>query len=478
MVYPFPDGILLLGARTWTSFLGIVMIVVGQWHADRIWDDTVFIEGPPEVNKPTSTTQDIASTATEVMDSAYEYLDSAYKAVTDPEGTEIKRVNQLFTGPSGFSLMVAVFGWLLLAVSFLLECHMLPNTWHISLLTFTIFLVTLVLAMTQTILLPLAIRRRKVHEHVHFFTVASFCGYVLLGVLLVLDRNESPFWLPVVGSAAIAIAPNLLWFCRKRGDTYDRVALLTPRPVLYNVGGPLLVTGWLMFWVAMNYIVEENPERRYLPVFWTSRTAVAFEGAISIFGAYWATGYAHDEHDDSDQIAAMETLGRVENIHRTPRPLKAFVFGRILETRLFFVVAWFMISVSVFLPMFLRGSRFWKILLFLALFAQGFAIGVQHVLGIRACDDAKYQKWGRVVESFYILIVLLVFITSGFAAGMLTLFGVMLLGGGWKLLQMDRKRGEYWIETGAINPKWTVYSYGVLLFPLGLLLFAWGLSIP
>jgi hypothetical protein len=482
----FPDGVILLGARAWVSFIGIVMIVIGQWQADRIWDDTVFAEGPMDDENtttssnpnPNTTTNDIAATAGEIVDSAYEYIDTVYRAISDPNGVDYQRAHKLYTGPSGFSLIVALLGWFLLCISFLLECHMIPNTWNITFLTVTHFLVGLILAMIQAVLLPLAIRNRTVHVHIHFFTLALFCCYIVLGILVVLDRNESPIWFPIVATAAIAIAPNLLWYCRKRGDTYDRAAILTPRPVMYNVGGPLLVTGWLMLWVAMNFIKEENPDRRYIPIYLSSRTAVAFEGAITIFAAYWATGYAHDEHDDPEQIAALETLSRHENLNRTPRPLKAFVFGRILETRILFLIGWTMISVSVFLPIFYEGGRFWKILLLLLLIAQGFAIGVQHVIGIRAGDETKLQKWTRVADSIFVLIIFFVFITAGFFAGLFVLFGVLLLIGGWNLLQTDRKRGTYWMEHRTTNPNWTVYSYGVLVFPLGLLLFAWGLSIP
>lgn len=485
----FPDGVILLSARAWTSMFGIIMIIFGQWQADKIWDDTVFVEGPmhndsdDDPDRTTnaaaaSTANDVAAAATEIVDSAYVYMDSTYRAITDQKGIEYERIHKLYTGPSGFSLCVAILGWCLLCISFLLECHMIPNTWHISFLTVTHFIVGLILAFIQTMLLPLAIRHRTVHVHVHFFTLALFCCYAILGVLLVFDRNESPVWLPIVATISIAIAPNLLWYCRKRGDTYDRVAILTPRPVMYNVGGPLLITGWFMLWIAMNYVREENPDRGYLPIYMTSRTAVAFEGMITIFAAYWATGYAHDEHDDADQIAAMEVLSRSENLNRSPRPLKAFVFGRILETRIFFLVAWCMISVSVFLPTFYEGGRFWKILLFLTLVAQGFAIGVQHVLGIRAGDASKLQKWSRVAECLFVLIVIFVYISTGYYGGLFVLLGVLLIFGGWRLLQNDRKRGTYWIEHRTSNPNWTVYSYGVLLFPFGLLLFAWGLSIP
>lgn len=459
MVYP--NAVILLGARAWISLIGAVMIVVGSWRADRIWDETV------DVDEPIVT--DVATAASEILESAYEYMDSAYRAVTNPSGADFKRVNNLFAGPAGFSLSIAGAGWLLFAISFLLDCHQFSG-WNVSLISFLAFLVVILIAVVQTVILPLAIHDRSVHEHSHFFTTTLFCSYALLGVLMMLDRNDAPYWLSLVGAGAIAVAPNLLWFCRKRGDTYDRAAVMNPRPVLYNIGGPLLVAGWFMFWVAMN-CMEGNPDNRNLPVYWTSRTAVAYEGALAILAAYWATGYAQDEHDDPDQAAAVMD-------GRTIRPLKAFVFGRVFEIRLAFVVAWCMIAVTAFLPFWAAGGHFSSILLFLAMASQGFASGVQHVLGVRGGDSQKLQKWTRVSAGLHLAIAFLVFVSIEFMAGMLVLAGSFAMEAGWTLMQKDRKRGHYWMETGQSNPTWTVYSYGVLLFPLGLLLFAWGLSIP
>ena len=229
----------------------------------------------------------------------------------------------------------------------------------------------------------------------------------------------------------------------------------------------MLVAGWFMLWVSMNFILG-NPVGRVLPVYWTSRTAVAYEGALAILAAYWATGYVQDEHDDVDTVS---------DDGRAVRPLNSSLFGGVMEIRVAFVVAWSMMAVAAFLPNFASG-HFWSIMLFLVLAAQGFAVGVQHVLGVRVGDTHKLQKWTRVSAILHAVMVFLVFVSAGFAGGMLALAGSLAMGAGWMTLQADRKRGDFWMETGQSNPKWTVYSYGVLLFPLGLLLLAWGLSIP
>lgn len=460
------EFVVLLGTRAWTSLWGIVWIVAGSWRADRIWDDIVDDEAEPVVT-------DIATAASEILDSAYEHMDATYRAVTNTNSADFKRIHKLFRGPMGVSLSIAGMGWFFLAVSFLMDCHQLSG-WYFSPIAFLSVLVVILLATTQTVFFSLAMHERSVHEHSHFFTFTSFFGYVALGVLVMLDRNDAPFWLSMVGAGASTVAPNLLWFCRKRGDIYDRAAVLNPRPVLYNVGGPLLVAGWIMFWVAMNCVVAGNNGmvmHPSLPVYWTSRTAVAFEGALVILAAYWASGYAQDEHD----IVGDKSSSSAVN-DRSVRPLNSFPLGRELEMRLAFVVAYLMTAVAAFLPTF-SGHHFWSVLLFLTIVAQGFAVGVQHVLGIRANDKQKLFKWTRVSVVLYALICIFIFLASGFAAGMLALTGSLFMGAGWMLLQTDRKRGEHWMETGQLNPNWTVYSYGVLLFPLGLILFSWGLSI-
>ena len=68
--------------------------------------------------------------------------------------------------------------------------------------------------------------------------------------------------------------------------------------------------------------------------------------------------------------------------------------------------------------------------------------------------------------------------SHGILATFLFVFGVVLLNLGWFILLEDRKRGQYWLDHHEANPKFTVFSFGVLLFPLGLLVLTWGICIP
>jgi len=71
-----------------------------------------------------------------------------------------------------------------------------------------------------------------------------------------------------------------------------------------------------------------------------------------------------------------------------------------------------------------------------------------------------------------------VFWHSGVVAVILVSIGMVLIRWGLDVLHEDRKRGALWMETQTINTDYTVYSDGILLFPTGMFLWAWGLSIP
>ena len=58
-----------------------------------------------------------------------------------------------------------------------------------------------------------------------------------------------------------------------------------------------------------------------------------------------------------------------------------------------------------------------------------------------------------------------------------TLPGAFLIVLGQKTVFGDRKRGDYWMQTGKVNPDPIVYSYGELFFMTGWILFSLAMSI-
>jgi len=60
----------------------------------------------------------------------------------------------------------------------------------------------------------------------------------------------------------------------------------------------------------------------------------------------------------------------------------------------------------------------------------------------------------------------------------LSLPGAILIIAGQKTVFGDRKRGDYWMDTGNVNPNPIVYSYGEPLFMTGWLMMALVMSMP
>ena len=81
---------------------------------------------------------------------------------------------------------------------------------------------------------------------------------------------------------------------------------------------------------------------------------------------------------------------------------------------------------------------------------------------------------------FMILFLLLAFNIGydGGAARYLAFAGAVLVVASQKIVFGDRKRGDYWMAHGEVNPNPVVYSLGEPLFTLGWVLLAWSMSLP
>ena len=447
------DEVIHFGLRSIFSAVAIFCILYGFWKSEKIFDDEDIDEFDDLEKIEYNGVTDVVA----------EVIENAYKSITNEKYGDLKSVTVLYSGPQRNYLWLAVFGWVLLSISF----HLSPVEtfgWQNSIESFMATFVIIILCIMHCAVLPTAQQDQWVHVYYQYICCMLVVGYLLLGSLLVVFDTFCPIWLPIVGVICILAAHQFLWWARKRGDSYDRAGAKNEKAVTYNLGGPLLVTGWIMVWVAMNSH-RDVPEGWYLPIYWTSRAAVAFDGILAVFGIYWAVGYAHDEYDE-DPLDGSD-----------PQPPNSFFFGGINEIRASFVIVWLILGVASFLPYSAQGF-FFPVILFFAILLQGFAVGVQQVLGLRARDEMKLDRWTRVIGIFFVAIAVLVFLSHGIAGGILCLCGGSLIMLGWDYLLHDRKRGAYWIEKEEINPKHTVYSFGSLIFPAGLILLGWGLSIP
>jgi hypothetical protein len=373
----------------------------------------------------------------------------------------------LFTSSYGKDLGLALVGWVILMLSCFIR---VDYRWglHVGGRALLIVLMLAVIATIQSVIIPTAMAGRWVHLYHYVIAATLSTSYLLLALLVALGHAVVPLWLPLAGVFAIVVGFYIFWFHRKRGDSYDRTGIPNTGAVVFHAGGPLILAGWFMMWVSFNLLEIQQPMMMwgvgafYLPVYWTSRTAMACEGAFAIIAAYWLINHAHDEHFDGDNHIINMSRSRCTSV---------------TDIRLSFVVSYAILGIASYLSA-VGQKWFYPTLIFLTIVTTGFAAGVQQVLGLRAGDAGKLHRWSRVTLILMTIWSVLVLICHGWRAGILVYLGTITMSMGYGRLHHDRKRGAFWLQTDTANPHVDVYSFGVLVFPLGVLLLAWGMSLP
>ena len=89
----------------------------------------------------------------------------------------------------------------------------------------------------------------------------------------------------------------------------------------------------------------------------------------------------------------------------------------------------------------------------------------------------RKTKWSIPFVLLFIALAINVGKSANGLAIFLTLPGAFLIVLGQKTVFGDRKRGDYWMQTGKVNPDPIVYSYGELFFMTGWILFSLAMSI-
>lgn len=389
-----PDVCLLIGVRSFLSLLGICLIVYGGWRFDRRWEES---ESTDEFDGELVDRPGMVSGVNELIT---QYMDKAFETISNHENEGMwTRVRTVFASAGGKDLYCALSGWFLLAISLLLDRHHLTG-WEANTPAWMAVISVLVLAVVESVILPTAVSDQWVHRRNFFFGTILLLGYVFLAIFATLEQGQVPVWLYTTACICIPLGHFCLWFHRKRGDGYDRGTVTNTRATLFGPGGPLVAAGWCMFWVAMNVTEPSEISRRlFLPLYWTSRTAVAFEGAFVIVAVYWLVNFSHDEADSTDPSQARFLIG-------------------ITEIRVAFVLAYFVFAVAALLETG-KERKFWPIVTFLAIIAMGFASGVQHVLGLRAGDAVKLYRWARVTLILSGFLAFVVVLSQGLRSGVM-----------------------------------------------------------
>eukprot|EP00978_Attheya_sp_CCMP212_P047078 scaffold421215_cov61-Attheya_sp.AAC.1 len=100
-----------------------------------------------------------------------------------------------------------------------------------------------------------------------------------------------------VGAVYIIASMKILWKFRKMGDTWEQEGKPNLNPVVYNMGGPLFVFGWFLFWVGMTAQATTDGTiiSVGIPIYLNVQSAVAFLSGCGMVPVVICLDYAHDE---------------------------------------------------------------------------------------------------------------------------------------------------------------------------------------
>lgn len=424
-----PNLFIEFGPRALLSLVGILILMGGVWYVDRTWDE----KGSAAYARAKAKGND------------------ANKVII-PE----KDLDAAFPFPILF-----ILGWVIFASSYLFSTDgsatLDLNPSNLAAIAFS-----LVLAAVASVPMGDAVRYRKSgkKKKLSMMFVLSWVGLTMVSGLSA-NTGALSFILGGLGAASIVVSMKLLWKYRKMGDSWEQEGRPNPNPIVYNMGGPLFILGWFLFWIAMSSTTGEGLDSG-LPIYFNLRTALAFFAGVGMVPVVMMIDYAHDE---GGKYVGLGTDGA----H----------FGRLMEGPIPFLTMWTLFGLASFLAidnaLVTPDTRRWLLLancVLQAIVAGGFI------------QTALY-KGNMVLKTRLSMIFVLLFLTLalniGFDGGLaryLALAGAVLVVAGQKTVFQDRKRGDYWMIHKTVNPNPIVYSVGEPLFMTGWILLSLAMSQP
>lgn len=422
------DLLIALGPRSILSLIGIIILIAGVWYTDRTWDEKGS-EAYAKAKKNTPDGKDVVIPK--------EDLDAA------------------FPFPVAF-----IVGWALFGLSYLFptsgEFVIQPEPASIAALIFS-----LALAVIASVPMGNAVRNRNADQKKKL-SMAFVLSWVLLTISsgISADNGAVSVILCIAGMISIIASMKVLWKHRKMGDSWEQEGKPNPNPVVYNMGGPLFVFGWFMFWVGMASSASPTTDVG-LPFYFDLRTALAFFAGCGMVPIVMMVDYAHDE---GGKYVGFGTDGSY--------------FGRFFESPIPFLTMWVTFGVSNFI---LRDGSFdtetvnhWIILAICA--AQGITAGLLIQTALYEGDMARKNRWSVLFVLLFVSLAIMLSLGDGISR-YLALPGAILVIAGQKTVFVNRKRGDYFMINHANNPNPVVYSVGEPLFMTGWILLSLAIAL-
>jgi len=424
-----PDIFIEFGPRSILSLLGIITLISGVWYVDRTWDE----KGSAAYKRAKAKSKDP-------------------NKVTIPDAD----LDAAFPFPIAF-----LVGWALFAISYLFPTS---GAYSMEFGTANIVAVifSLLLGVIASVPMGDAVRYRKAGKKMKLsmLFMLSWIGLTIASGLSTGNGTPS-FVLGGIGVVCIVMSMRILWKHRKMGDSWEQEGRPNPNPVVYNLGGPLFVFGWFLFWVGMASSTQGTLEHG-IPFYFNWRTALAFFAGCGMVPVVLMIDYAHDE---GGKYVGFGTDGA----H----------FGRFFESPIPFLTMWTLFGLSSFLAInnTISNPDIRKWILLANCIAQAVVAGGFIQTALYKGNMPLKNKLSMV----FVLLFILLAINIGFDGGIqryLALAGAVFVIAGQKTVFGDRKRGDHWMENNEVNPNPIVYSAGEPLFMFGWILLSTAMAIP
>jgi len=418
-----PNLIIEFGPRSILSLIGIITLIIGVWYVDRTWD---------------------------------EKGSAAYQRAKEKGNNLEKELDAAFPFPILFLL-----GWAIFAISYLFPTNG-GNALDFSPMNIGAIIFSLILATVASVPMGDAVRYRKKSKKMKLsmMFLLSWIGLTITSGLAT-NNGITSFLLGGAGAISIIASMKLLWKYRKMGDSWEKDGRPNPNPIVYNMGGPLFILGWFLFWIAMSSTTTGTIDSG-LPIYFNMRTALAFFAGCGMVPIVMMIDYAHDE---GGKYVGLGTSGA----H----------FGRLFESIVPFFTLWTLFGVASFITIdnSIVEPDMRKWLLLATCMLQAITAG-----GL--IQTAVYKGNMKLKMRFSMIFVLLFFalaLNIGYDGGItryLAFFGVPLIILGQVTVFKNRKRGDYWMIHKVVNPNPIIYSVGEPLFMTGWILLSLAMSQP
>ena len=351
--------------------------------------------------------------------------------------------------------------------------------------------------------------QNRIPKKMMMISLMFLLGWIALGVLSSLDATaqtaeaEPYVWvLCMLGPITIIYSQKILFGARKMGTLWEQSGKPNFHPIVYNMGGPLFVSGWFMLWlgtcglpgvaspnniygpasaVGVNGTVAAGAFTNvFVPLFLNVRTLVAFFGGCGMVPVVRWLDYSHDEdgpwcgENKEGKVFGKWWLGT-----------DGTYFGLFLESPWPFVIMWTVYGLSAFLTfdnqLGVQTNGVREALLCLNCILQGVDAGILIQANLYAGNMAGKNKFSKPFVLLFFSLAINIGYSWGWIGLALSLPGAILVILGQKTVFGHRKRGDYTMQNaGKANPydNVNVYSWGEVFFMIGWILICWAMSLP